>query len=40
MHRAVLYNEQGGYLEVFRPYALPDGVWLDEAAAKLSQRPA
>ncbi len=40
MHRAVLYNEQEGYLEVFRPYALPDGVWLEEAAAKLAQRPA
>jgi S-DNA-T family DNA segregation ATPase FtsK/SpoIIIE len=40
MHRAVLYNEQEGYLEVFRPYALPDGAWLDETAAKLSQRPA
>ena len=40
MHRAVLYNEQEGYLEVFRPYALPDGVWLEEVAAKLAQKPA
>jgi DNA segregation ATPase FtsK/SpoIIIE, S-DNA-T family len=37
LHRALFYNEQEGYLETFRPYALPAGEWIDEAAAKLSQ---
>jgi len=37
LHRALLYNEQEGYLETFRPYALPDGEWIDEAARKLTQ---
>jgi S-DNA-T family DNA segregation ATPase FtsK/SpoIIIE len=32
LHRAVFYNEQEGYLEVFRPYALPAGEWVKEAA--------
>jgi hypothetical protein len=36
LHRALLYNEQEGYLETFRPYALPSAEWIDEAGRKLS----
>ncbi len=36
LHRALLYNEQQGTLETFRPYAAPDAGWIDEAAAKLA----
>lgn len=28
LHRALFYNEQEGYLETFRPYALPPVDWL------------
>jgi hypothetical protein len=35
LHRALLYNEQEGYLETFRPYALPTTEWIDEAANRL-----
>ncbi len=34
LHRALYYNEQEGWLETFRPYALPAGEWIDEAAGK------
>ena len=37
LHRALFYNEQEGYLETFRPYALPTGEWIDEAAGKLGK---
>jgi hypothetical protein len=37
LHRALLYNEQEGYLETFRPYALPGGDWIDEVGRKLSR---
>ena len=30
MHRALLYNDQQGTLETFRPYAVPDKGWLEE----------
>jgi hypothetical protein len=36
LHRAVLFNEREGVLETFRPYAPPDGGWLDAAVQKLS----
>jgi S-DNA-T family DNA segregation ATPase FtsK/SpoIIIE len=36
LHRALFYNEQEGYLETFRPYALPDTEWIEEAARLLS----
>ncbi|MBL9167070.1 MAG: ATP-binding protein [Verrucomicrobiales bacterium] len=39
LHKAIYYNEQQGYLEVFRPYALPDAGWIDASAARLV-RPA
>jgi hypothetical protein len=32
LHRALYYNEQEGYLETFRPYALPATEWVDQAA--------
>ena len=38
LHRALLYNEQAGTLETFRPYAAPDAEWLEHAAAKLAAR--
>ena len=37
LHRALFYNEQEGYLEIFRPYALPDNAWIEQAAASLSR---
>jgi hypothetical protein len=36
LHRALLYNEQEGYLETFRPYALPPAEWIEDAAKKLA----
>jgi hypothetical protein len=35
LHRALFYNEQEGYLETFRPYALPDDEWIEEAGKSL-----
>ena len=35
LHRALFYNEQEGYLETFRPYALPAREWVDQVAAQL-----
>ena len=29
LHRALFYNEQEGYLETFRPYALPGSEWIE-----------
>ncbi len=37
LHRAVYYNQQEGYLETFRPYALPSTEWVDQAAANLAR---
>lgn len=37
LHRALFYNEHEGYLETFRPYAMPDAAWIAEAGAKLAQ---
>jgi DNA segregation ATPase FtsK/SpoIIIE-like protein len=39
LHRALFYNEHEGYLETFRPYALPAGEWIAEAARGLSRQP-
>jgi hypothetical protein len=36
LHRAILFNGHEGWLETFRPYALPDEAWLDEARGKLA----
>lgn len=35
LHCALLYNEQEGYLEKFRPYSLPTNEWLEQAAEQL-----
>jgi DNA segregation ATPase FtsK/SpoIIIE, S-DNA-T family len=37
LHRAILFNGHEGWLETFRPYALPDDAWLEEAGRKLAQ---
>src|SRR5204862_2088039 len=37
LHRALLHNEHEGTLETFRPYAMPDPRWIQEAAAKLAR---
>jgi DNA segregation ATPase FtsK/SpoIIIE-like protein len=37
LHRALFYNEQEGWLETFRPYALPDPEWLEQAARNLKR---
>jgi hypothetical protein len=37
--RALVYSEEQGVMERFRPYALPDAGWLAEVKAKLSARP-
>jgi DNA segregation ATPase FtsK/SpoIIIE, S-DNA-T family len=37
LHRALFYNEQEGYLETFRPYALPDDAWIEEAGKALKR---
>ena len=37
LHRALFYNAQEGYLETFRPYALPPRDWVAETAANLSR---
>lgn len=35
LHRALFYNEQEGYLETFRPYALPGTRWMEEVKGSL-----
>jgi hypothetical protein len=40
LHRALYFNAQEGYLETFRPYALPSQEWLEEAGRFLSRRAA
>jgi DNA segregation ATPase FtsK/SpoIIIE, S-DNA-T family len=37
LHRAILFNGQQGWMETFRPYALPDERWLEEAGQKLAK---
>lgn len=37
LHRALFYNAQEGYLETFRPYALPGGEWIEQAARSLAR---
>jgi DNA segregation ATPase FtsK/SpoIIIE, S-DNA-T family len=37
LHGALFHNEQEGYLEKFRPYALPSGAWMDEALRQLAR---
>jgi len=40
LHRALFHNAQEGYLETFRPYALPEPGWLDEVSEALAKRRA
>ena len=35
LHRALLFNAQEGYLETFRPYALPGPDWVEEVGRSL-----
>ncbi len=37
LHRALLYNGQQGWMETFRPYALPEETWLTVVQRKLSR---
>ncbi len=37
LHRALFFNAQEGYLETFRPYALPGNDWLEETARSLAR---
>jgi len=37
LHRALFYNAQEGYLETFRPYALPSREWVEQAARHLAR---
>ena len=38
LHRALFFNEREGTLETFRPYALPEHGWMEEAAGKVAGR--
>lgn len=38
LHRALFYNEHEGYLETFRPYAMPDAEWIRSAGEKLRSK--
>lgn len=40
LHRAILFNAQEGYLEIFRPYALPSSEWLEYAGRGLQRESA
>ena len=40
LHRAIFYNEQEGYTETFRPYALPCDSWIRDAGKALKKRSA
>ena len=37
LHRAILYNGQEGWMETFRPYALPDEVWIEEVSRNFAR---
>ena len=39
-HRALLYSEEQGTVEKFRPYEVPDEAWLAFLAEQLKNRPA
>jgi DNA segregation ATPase FtsK/SpoIIIE, S-DNA-T family len=38
MHRALFFSEEQGHLEKFRPYAVPDVHWLNEALGAMRER--
>jgi hypothetical protein len=37
LHRTLFYNEQQGYMELFRPYATPSTDWIEQTVEKLSR---
>ncbi len=37
LHRALYYNDREGYIETFRPYALPGNDWIEEVAQQLKR---
>ncbi|MBI3874917.1 MAG: hypothetical protein HY300_02930, partial [Verrucomicrobia bacterium] len=37
LHRGIFYNAQESNFEVFRPYALPGGEWIEFAAKNLAR---
>ncbi len=37
LHRALFFNEQEGYLETFRPYAVPEPEWFEQIKTRLAQ---
>ncbi len=37
LHRALYYNDREGYIETFRPYALPGNDWIEEVALQLKR---
>jgi hypothetical protein len=37
LHRALYYNDREGYIETFRPYALPGNEWIEEVARRLGR---
>ena len=37
LHRALYYNDREGYIETFRPYALPGNDWIEEVAKQLKR---
>jgi DNA segregation ATPase FtsK/SpoIIIE-like protein len=37
LHRALFFNGHEGWLETFRPYALPDEAWLTEMSRELAR---
>ena len=37
LHRALYYNDREGYIETFRPYALPGNDWIEEASQHLKR---
>ena len=38
LHRAIFSNQHEGYLEVFRPYALPSAQWIEEVTRAMDNR--
>jgi hypothetical protein len=39
-HRALLYSEEQGTFEKFRPYEMPDDAWLTLLRERLKGRPS
>ena len=37
LHRALFFNEHEGYLETFRPYALPGSQWIEQTGKELGR---